>query len=599
MPSASEITAQLKADVINNARLARPIVVHSIAESIRKKIKTMGRQVSAISTGGTLPPPPPPPPPPQAPVGVVTISDITSISYRITWDPPASYSTLTGYRIHEGTSPDISLSSTNEFNNPAITTLLSSGRVPNTKYYIWVFSLYGSNSSTSSTAEVTTPRLPPPTEFSTTNIASTTIDVTWTAPIVTLGYSIASYKLYHSSTPPYDLNAQTTTLTPTPNPFVFPLSSSFNNLIASTTYKLWISAVFTKDGTSEITQSIAVSIPSPVTTTSDSGLVSVAPVGDLFLTTPRVTPRHLEVNWPAYTESPPTGYEFGWYSLFISDSNSRPDQPVGIDIIKSHTKFTFTTTASAGIITPLESDTRYYVWVQVVWIDSVSFAPETSEAKTTDGFTSADINAPAPEEFSLFNINENQLDVSWKSPLDSSYDIVKNYILYLGETDNISYARTSPVVLEPTIFNYKFGGTSGELLSNTRYYIWLYADYTDGASGVVSFFTPAITLQTALIPKIETLALAEATSSSIKVSWADYSGTSVSQSTFAGFKVYISQNAYYSSNDLVTTIAEQNAVEYDFITLASNTRHYIWVIAEWEIGESQPVALMADTLGST
>jgi hypothetical protein len=44
MPSASDLTAKLKARVLVNSNIVSPAVKHSVTESSRKKLKFMGRQ---------------------------------------------------------------------------------------------------------------------------------------------------------------------------------------------------------------------------------------------------------------------------------------------------------------------------------------------------------------------------------------------------------------------------------------------------------------------------------------------------------------------------------------------------------------------------
>jgi len=289
---------------------------------------------------------------------------------------------------------------------------------------IYLLSMTGCGGS-GNDASPTPPPPPPAPSFVTVTPADKQLTVDW-VPV----YSATGYEVWYSTTnDPLTAGQVTQSFTGT--------TCIISELTNGTKYFVWIMSVNSggKSGFSSVGSGTPVSPISPPN----------APV-----ITVTAADKELTVSW--FSVYGATGYEI-WYS-------STNDPSTG-------TKVTQSFTGTSCIITGLTNGTTYYVWVK-----SLNSAGSSGYSSVGTGKPVLGVQPPAAPNMPTLKGGDKEITVIW-----SSVEGATGYEVWYGTANDTSTATKSPNVITGT------GTTITALTNGTKYYVWVKAVNSEGASG--------------------------------------------------------------------------------------------------------------------
>jgi len=289
---------------------------------------------------------------------------------------------------------------------------------------IYLFSMTGCGGSGNNASPTPSPPPPAP-SFVTVTPADKQLTVDW-VPV----YSATGYEVWYSTTnDPLTAGQVTQSFTGT--------TCIISELTNGTKYFVWIMSVNSggKSGFSSVGSGTPVSPISPPN----------APV-----ITVTAADKELTVSW--FSVYGATGYEI-WYS-------STNDPSTG-------TKVTQSFTGTSCIITGLTNGTTYYVWVK-----SLNSAGSSGYSSVGTGKPVLGVQPPAAPNMPTLKGGDKEITVIW-----SSVEGATGYEVWYGTANDTSTATKSPNVITGT------GTTITALTNGTKYYVWVKAVNSEGASG--------------------------------------------------------------------------------------------------------------------
>ena len=320
-----------------------------------------------------------------------------------------------------------------------------SGLTAGTQYYFWIRSICSNTSSSAWSAVSTFTTLAPPapcnfpTNIAISTITQTTALLSWTAavPAPALGFGY-DYYISPSATSP----TATTMATAGANGIT---SLTLNNLVANTTYYLWMrtncSATINSVWSASVTFT---TLPNAVVCVEPD----LEPVNIVSSTTATIT-------WTAPTNSPANGYEYYYSSIFsVPNASTNPLGAVAQNVLSAN-------------LSGLTSNTEYFYWVRSVcsatnksgWSSFNSFTT-LAQTSTCQAVLASSIGANA--------ITTTGANIFWIAPSPAPAD---GYDVYVSTT-NVAPTASALVNYVTTAGNI-VSVNATNLVNNTTYYVWV------------------------------------------------------------------------------------------------------------------------------
>jgi len=476
---------------------------------------------------------------PDVPTDLST-SDATGTTVTLSWNAPSytGSSSISYYKVYSIAGGYITSTSGN-----SNTYIIVDNLTYNTAYEFYVTALNtdGIESSASGSASATTRSgsPDPPTDLSTSNITTTSIDLSWTAPTYTGNSAIDYYKVYYAD----GTIAGTTDGTSD-------TSISISGLTADTSYDFYVITLNTDSNESGASGS------------AGATTASASPDPPTDLSTSNITTTSIDLSWntPSYTGSSAISF----YNIYYADGSS-----AGTTDGTSDTSIT---------ITSLTHNTSYDFYVTAINADGNESGGSGSVNATT-----LSASPDPPTDLSTSNITSTSIDLSWTAPSYTGSSAIDYYKIYYADgtfiTDTSGTSDTSITITS--------------LTANTSYDFYVSAINTDtyesGGSGSVN----ASTLQGVTSKPLNLRATANSTVADL--SW-DVPETIDSAILFyrinysyIGSSLSNGENMVVGDNVITNTVnTVDSSLTYTLEGLTNNRYYTITVEANNEFGYSAP-----------
>jgi len=224
-----------------------------------------------------------------------------------------------------------------------------------------------------------------------------------------------------------------------------------------------------------------------------------------------------------------------------------------------------TSNTTSAVITNLENDVIYFIWVRAVnnWGKS-DYSPVES------GTPKIPTSAPAAPEIPLLIPGSRELTVVWQA-----VELAAAYEVWFGTSDNVAQAQQYgyydiPGSITETIIH--------GLTNETTYYVWIKAKNIIGTSG----FSPSANAKPsvfAAVPVTPDTPTVVAGNRELTVSWQAAEGA-------LSYEVWGGDTEYLYGAHLNIYVGDLSGTSVTLTNLWNGTTYYIWVKAKNDVGES-------------
>jgi len=343
------------------------------------------------------------------------------------------------------------------------------------------------------------------------------LTVYWTAV-----EGVEKYNVYYSVTQTPPAQPQST---------VVGTTAVLNGLINRTTYYIWIKAV-NKNRSSDF---------SPYTQGIPWSSYEVPAIPGKPVIVPGIY--QLSVTWE----------ECGGASSYEVYYSTSPTPPNTLSV---------TTNITSAVITNLENDKIYYIWVR-----AVNNAGKSNYSPVESGIPQSPTVAPATPAIPTLTIGNHELIVSWQA-----VEFAAAYEVWVGTSDNSTQAEKNGDDITGGATEITITGLTNEI----TYYVWIIAKNIIGSSDL-SLPSNAKPSAFAVLPETPTMPSVIIGYRELTVNWPLIEGSLVYE-VYAG-TTNNSGNAEKQISDIFGTSITLTGLE-------NGTTYYIWVRAKNDIGTS-------------